>query len=40
LRDEYHGPGLGETWSISDKRSAFVGTFAEAVKTEVASAGE
>jgi hypothetical protein len=40
LRDEYHGPGLGETWSISDKRSAFVGTFAETVKTEVASAGE
>jgi hypothetical protein len=40
LRDEYHGPGLGETWSISDKRSAFVGTFAVSDKTEVAAAGE
>ena len=28
VRDEYKGPGLGETWSVSDKRSAFVGTFA------------
>ncbi len=40
LRDEYRGPGLGETWSISDKRSAFVGTFAVSDKTEVAAAGE
>ena len=27
-RDEYHGPGLDDTWSNSGKRSAFVGTFA------------
>ena len=40
LRDEFRGPGLGETWSISDKRSAFVGTFAMSDKTEVAAAGE
>jgi len=26
-RDEYQGPGLGDTWSNSGKRSAFVGTF-------------
>jgi hypothetical protein len=40
LRDEYRGPGLGETWSLSDKRSAFVGTFAVSGKMEMASAGE
>jgi hypothetical protein len=40
LRDEYRGPGLGETWSLSDKRSAFVGTFAVSKKLEMASAGE
>jgi hypothetical protein len=28
LTDSYQGPGLGETWSNHDKRSAFVGTFA------------
>lgn len=28
LTDRYQGPGLGETWSNHDKRSAFVGTFA------------
>jgi hypothetical protein len=27
-RDEYHGPGLNDTWSLSGKRSAFVGSFA------------
>lgn len=27
-RDEYHGPGLDDQWSLSGKRSAFVGTFA------------
>jgi hypothetical protein len=26
--DQYQGPGLGESWSVHDKRSAFVGTFA------------
>lgn len=40
LRDEYRGPELGETWSVSDKRSAFVGTFAVSGKTEMASAGD
>jgi hypothetical protein len=25
--DEYQGPGLGATWTLHDKRSAFVGTF-------------
>ncbi len=28
LTDEYQGPGLGETWTAHDRRSAFVGTFA------------
>jgi hypothetical protein len=28
LTDRYEGPGLGETWSNRDKRSAFVGSFA------------
>ncbi len=28
LTDQYQGPGLGQTWSNHDKRSAFVGTFA------------
>ena len=28
VTDQYYGPGLGETWSNHDKRSAFVGTFA------------
>jgi hypothetical protein len=28
LTDQYSGPGLGETWSSHDRRSAFVGTFA------------
>lgn len=28
LTDRYQGPGLGETWSNHDKRSAFVGSFA------------
>jgi hypothetical protein len=28
MRDEYRGPDLNDTWSISGKRSAFVGTFA------------
>ena len=36
LVDQYQGPGLGESWSVSDKRSAFVGTFA--VGAEHASA--
>ena len=25
--DQYQGPSLGETWSLHEKRSAFVGTF-------------
>lgn len=28
MRDEYKGPGLDDQWSLSGKRSAFVGTFA------------
>ena len=28
LTDSYSGPGLGTSWDIHDKRSAFVGTFA------------
>jgi hypothetical protein len=28
MRDEYKGPALDERWSVSGKRSAFVGTFA------------
>jgi hypothetical protein len=28
MRDEYKGPALDERWSLSGKRSAFVGTFA------------
>ncbi len=28
VTDQYQGPGLGETWSNHEKRSAFVGTFA------------
>jgi hypothetical protein len=28
LTDRFQGPGLGETWSNRDKRSAFVGSFA------------
>ncbi len=27
VTDAYNGPGLGTTWTIHDKRSAFVGTF-------------
>jgi hypothetical protein len=27
LTDAYNGPGLGVSWTIHDKRSAFVGTF-------------
>jgi hypothetical protein len=27
MRDEYRGPGLNDTWSLSGKRSAFVGSF-------------
>jgi hypothetical protein len=29
LTDEYHGPDLGVDWELHDKRSAFVGTFAQ-----------
>jgi hypothetical protein len=28
VTDEYQGPGLGESWTVHGKRSAFVGTFA------------
>ncbi len=28
LTDEYRGPSLGESWSVHDRRSAFVGSFA------------
>ena len=27
MKDEYRGPDLNDTWSLSGKRSAFVGTF-------------
>ncbi len=27
LTDSYDGPGLGVSWNVHDKRSAFVGTF-------------
>ena len=27
MKDEYQGPGLNDTWSLSGKRSAFVGSF-------------
>jgi hypothetical protein len=39
LTDEYQGPGLGESWSTHDRRSAFVGTFAFPV-LQHGSAGE
>jgi hypothetical protein len=28
VTDEYRGPGLGVSWDLHGKRSAFVGTFA------------
>jgi len=28
VTDTYRGPGLGESWDMHGKRSAFVGTFA------------
>lgn len=28
MRDEYQGPALNDTWALSGKRSAFIGTFA------------
>jgi hypothetical protein len=28
LTDSYSGPGLGVSWDLHGKRSAFVGTFA------------
>ena len=43
LTDEYKGPSLGESWSVHDKRSAFVGTFAVGGATATAhhpTAGE
>ncbi|MBZ5628564.1 MAG: DUF1326 domain-containing protein, partial [Acidobacteriia bacterium] len=43
LTDEYKGPSLGESWSVHDKRSAFVGTFAVGGATAAAqhpAAGE
>lgn len=33
VTDQYQGPGLGTTWTIHDKRSAFVGTFSQDVRT-------
>ncbi len=39
LTDQYRGPELGESWSVHDKRSAFVGSFAVA-GAQVVSAGE
>jgi hypothetical protein len=27
MTDQYKGNGLGTTWTLHDKRSAFVGTF-------------
>ncbi len=38
LTDQYQGPALGEYWSVHDRRSAFVGTFA--VGARQASTGE
>ncbi len=38
VTDQYQGPGLGTTWSIHDKRSAFVGNFSEGGPVAVASA--
>jgi hypothetical protein len=29
LTDQYQGPGLGVSWTLHDKRSAFVGSFVE-----------
>ncbi len=40
LTDQYRGPALGETWSNHDKRSAFVGTFAEGTQVAMAGAGQ
>ncbi len=28
MTDQYEGPGLGVSWTLHDKRSAFVGSFA------------
>jgi hypothetical protein len=28
MRDEYRGPALDDSWSLSGKRSAFIGAFA------------
>ncbi len=38
VTDQYQGPGLGTTWSVHDKRSAFVGSFSEGGSVAVASA--
>jgi hypothetical protein len=37
LTDSFLGEGLGETWTIRDKRSAFVGSF-DTAATQVAEA--
>ena len=38
VTDEYQGPSLGTTWTVHDKRSAFVGTFSEGAAVADASA--
>ncbi len=38
VTDQYQGPGLGTTWSIHGKRSAFVGSFSQGGPVAVASA--
>ncbi len=37
VTDQYQGPGLGTTWTLHDKRSAFVGSFATG--TQIAQTG-
>lgn len=38
--NQYDGPALGETWSIHEKRSAFVGSFGVSTSAAAAAAGE
>jgi hypothetical protein len=40
LTDQYQGPALGDTWTVHDKRSAFVGTFAVGGNHVAAASGE
>jgi hypothetical protein len=36
LTDSYSGPGLGVSWDLHGKRSAFVGTFADSSRQQIA----